>query len=628
MQGVDPLSPSLVGAPRRRGLSADATRAAARALFVALSMAKLASLDGRVGMPPAQRDALRQLIHRKLAPLTQQLTARGGATDNNAGPAEVPAAGAFIEYCPGAAAHHLSERHGTGSPAERFRAEAGALRRDADASRPAVPISALPAASLKLGRFFLQPRPRAFSDGGAGMAGKADASDGDRAGADSVRVAEQVVAIMTVSAQPPGSDRATTSLQVISYAPATPEGERSPPDQPSTTAVPRGPKEHPVPHSRGAPPAGSSKTGDPDGVPLASSSSPTVTLDEAFSTAVGRAPGGADGALSLSVAIFLAAAGAVAEATASADTPRHSRHAVRASAEATHGRRSTAPATAAAGPAGLAAASPCPPPLRYPADRRKSGAGGTLALAPGLPRAPTTNIATLDASESVVCGLREATRARPARPTPTVASLASAPAASTDAASAAAVRLFAESVHGVRDSAGWAAVCHPTDGARSPPPTPAAMRRAQTAPVTALPAFVDNLAPAGPKGIDRSTRESDVRVAAVAPVLALALSVSEVLVPLAAVAPAAHGRPGTMRAGHVTAGGGGTSAQLLPRGRRVAIAQRSTAARRALLASAPALPATPQASVTAARLVAPAVAPAASATRPRNEHICRWRTRL
>jgi len=68
VRGVVPLSPSLLGAPRRRGLSADAACEVARAFYVARRRAKLASLDERVGMPPAHRDALRPLLHRELAP--------------------------------------------------------------------------------------------------------------------------------------------------------------------------------------------------------------------------------------------------------------------------------------------------------------------------------------------------------------------------------------------------------------------------------------------------------------------------------------------------------------------------------------------------------------------------------
>jgi len=68
VRGVDPLSPSLLGAPRQRELSAEAACEVARAFYVARRRAKLASRDELVGMPPAHRDALSPLLRRERAP--------------------------------------------------------------------------------------------------------------------------------------------------------------------------------------------------------------------------------------------------------------------------------------------------------------------------------------------------------------------------------------------------------------------------------------------------------------------------------------------------------------------------------------------------------------------------------
>ena len=97
VRDVDPLSPSLLGAPRRRGLSAEAAIETARAFFVARRRAKLSSLDARVGMPPAHRDALRPLLHRELAPHVRQLAAGGGAVGGRVALPAAAAAGAAAD---------------------------------------------------------------------------------------------------------------------------------------------------------------------------------------------------------------------------------------------------------------------------------------------------------------------------------------------------------------------------------------------------------------------------------------------------------------------------------------------------------------------------------------------------
>jgi len=99
VRGVDPLSPSLLGAPPRRGLSAEAAREVARAFYVARRRAKLSSLNERVGMPPAHRDALRPLLHQKLAPCVQQLGDGGGAMGARATLPAAAAAGADAQRC-------------------------------------------------------------------------------------------------------------------------------------------------------------------------------------------------------------------------------------------------------------------------------------------------------------------------------------------------------------------------------------------------------------------------------------------------------------------------------------------------------------------------------------------------
>ena len=97
VRGVDLFSPSLLGSPRRRGLTAEAAIEAARAFFVARRRAKLSSLEERIGTPPAHRDALRPLLHRELAPHLRELAAGGGVVGGREALQAAAAAGAAAQ---------------------------------------------------------------------------------------------------------------------------------------------------------------------------------------------------------------------------------------------------------------------------------------------------------------------------------------------------------------------------------------------------------------------------------------------------------------------------------------------------------------------------------------------------
>jgi len=83
VSGVDPLSVSLLGSRRRRGLTGEQAREKARDCHVARCREQLGSVDGRVGMPAAHRAALSAALTRELAPFVRVLGA-GGAEATSA----------------------------------------------------------------------------------------------------------------------------------------------------------------------------------------------------------------------------------------------------------------------------------------------------------------------------------------------------------------------------------------------------------------------------------------------------------------------------------------------------------------------------------------------------------------
>jgi len=70
---ADPASASFFGARRRRGLSAAAADAAARAFFARRLAAKLQQLARRTGIPSSLREAFRRHLAAQLAPLAASL---------------------------------------------------------------------------------------------------------------------------------------------------------------------------------------------------------------------------------------------------------------------------------------------------------------------------------------------------------------------------------------------------------------------------------------------------------------------------------------------------------------------------------------------------------------------------
>jgi len=320
VRGVDPLSPSLLGAPRRRGLSAEAARETARTFFVSRTTAKLASLNERVGMPPAHRDALRQLLHRELAPHVRQLADGGGvAVGRPAAPAAAPAGPAERR---GSASHPGVDRIRPVPPAAVAAAELVDADRRADEIFP--PAASTPAwtSATPSENSVSVPTPPMFSNGRDSDAAAAEHHRGDENGADlALGVGKQLVTT-TVTDPTPGSDRAPSARETEISADLKHAGNVSATRKP-----------------------------------------PSAPLADAVAEAVGRAPGGAVGALSLAAAMFRVASGAVDEAANAASAPRRLNPAAEALRDdAAEGRGvQIAAAAAAAAAVGIATSGPSPP---------------------------------------------------------------------------------------------------------------------------------------------------------------------------------------------------------------------------------------------------------------------------
>jgi len=186
---------------------------------------------------------------------------------------------------------------------------------------PAASTPAAPSASTS--EISLPPRTRpTFSDAGDGDAAAAEKFRSEEDSADlAVGVGKQLVTT-TATDPTPGSGRAPPAFESNFSAAVKPAG---------TLSAARAPR--------------------------------SVPLSDAVAAAVGRAPGGAIGALSLAAAFFRVASGAWAEAADAASAPRHlNTAAMAASADVaeTRGVRVTAAAAATAA-TGLSASGAAPP---------------------------------------------------------------------------------------------------------------------------------------------------------------------------------------------------------------------------------------------------------------------------
>jgi len=310
VRGVGPLSPSLLGAPGRRGLSAEAAREVARAFYVARRRAKLSSLDERVGMPPAHRDALRPLLHQEPAPYVQQLDAGVGAMGNRAAPPAVAAAGADAlrrgaAQC-GADGARLVPHLG--------RAAAEAVDADRPGHENSQPAASTPA-SVSAVQSEISALPPTLPTFSAAAEDDATAEENSRADGDGVHPASGIgmrVVATTATDPPPESDRASPRRAEHFAVSASPGGRSPPPTCPRIAADP------PTPLARGdrSSLAAARRMAAAGGVVdldlSAGNAASLPSLADAVAAVVRRVPGGAVGALALAAALFRIADGAVA----------------------------------------------------------------------------------------------------------------------------------------------------------------------------------------------------------------------------------------------------------------------------------------------------------------------------
>ena len=527
VRGVDPLSPSLLGAPRRRGLSADGAHAAARSFFVSRIQKKLQSLEARAGMPPSHRAALRRLLHRALAPHVPQLAGGGPAIGDHADTAGGRAADARAAAPRGAAAGGGSARS---CPASLHSCGNGAAvavpRRGVDPSRPPASAPAQPPPATPTGAGD-SPTPTAGVGGGAGGAGTEDLPRSEGAGCHhAFGKSPGAVAELEPRATPTPPSGPTTPRHDASSSTLPSEG-LSPPAFSYPSA------DHPAPRSpnaaRGrAPPLSvGTETGTAAARPSADETPPTLPLADAVAAVVGRAPGGAAGALSMSAAFFRAAAGAVAAAEAEDDVSRRPDQAVRAdSGNGTVPRGSRIPVPAAATDdtvtlARAAALECCLPTGDTGATGPPAAAGAPISVL-GQRRGAARNVAARDAPLFVPRRLPATSKAGKAPLRPLGAATAQRSVARTDAAAAASVCLPADTVCCTVGVARRGAGRTPTAGVLAPPPTPAATRRGRAGPESALEPAGGGAVPAGLLGVAGRTRGATLRAASAEPRRAMA----------------------------------------------------------------------------------------------------------
>jgi len=572
VRGVDALSPSLLGAPRRRGLSEEAARTTARAFFVARTTAKLASLDERVGMPPAHRDALRQLLHRELAPHVRQLADGGGAAGGCPAPLAVEVDVATARR--GGAARRAADRESLVPPAAVAVAAAAMVDADGGADENFPPAASTPAwTSNTPSEISVPPPTPSFLAAVDGDAVVAENFRADVGGADPILGVGKQVVTTTVTAPTPCSDRVPLVYQTNSNA-----------------AVPQ---------------AGSM---------TAARTPPSPPLADKVAAAVGRAPGGAVGALSLAAAFFRVARGAVAEAADAASTPRHLDPAAAAMCAEAAETRGVCIAAAAAATAniGLAPSGAARPRLQtqlaVPAQLAADVDGARRAEAE-LRRATSRIVAAQETPVAVARRMRAAALVGAARRARLPAARDAARAARADAAAAALVRLPPDAGHVTSRFEAAADLYTPAAGARAPPPTPAAKRRVRVVNDAASGALRAGVAGTGPVGVAGRTRAAALRGTALA----------DTPIPSPAAAATGATAPGAVRdAGGVSRAPrassdssieGGDYAAPQPQGWRDAGAPRSTVEKLGRAAAAVAPVASPSENHDVVPPVAPADAP-------------------
>jgi len=611
VRDVDPLSPSLLGAPRRRGLSAEAAIETARAFFVARRRAKLSSLDARVGMPPAHRDALRPLLHRELAPHVRQLAAGGGAVGGRVALPAAAAAGAAAQR--GGAARRGAD--GARLVPPKRGAAAAAVDADRLGDENIQPAASTPASvsALQSEISVLPPTPPTFS---AAAEGDAAAAENNRADGDGVDIGSGIgkrVVTTTVTDPPPGSDRAWPRPTEIFAVSASPGGCRTPPTSSRLGTDPPTPSARAARHSLAAArhmaAAGGVVYADASEGPAA----PLPPLADVVAAAVGRAPGGAVGALSLAVAMFRLADGAVAEAADAAAPPRRlapAAAAARADVAEARGVRIAASAAATAD-ADLAVSSPAlPRPPPSPSSKGRLAAESEVALgtAQGLRRAAARIVASHSAPVAVARRLRAAALAGVARRARGAAARAVAAAAAADAAAAASVGLPPDAGRDICGSVGVPLLLAPAAGARAPPPTPTAQRPVRLPDGSALGHRSACAAAARPVGIAGRTRGAWLRAAAVAPPLVPGAAAELDAAVSPAAAHAAAGGPGVRRVSRDSLVAGGVPAAPQPDGWRAVSALHATCDDLSRASVAPSPP--------GASTVAPGAAPSAGTPAP------------
>jgi len=525
-------------------------RDVARAFYVARRRAKLSSLDERVGMPPAHRDALRPLLHRELAPYVQQLGAGGGAMSDRAAPPAVAAGGADAQ-------RRGAARCGADG-ARLVPPQGGAAAKAVDADRPghenSQPAASTPASvsapQSEISVLLLTPltfSAAAEDDAAAAKNSRADGDEVDSASGSGMRVVATTATDPTLE-----SDRASPQRAENLAVSASPCGRRPSTTSPRIAADPSTPLARVARSSLAVARRVAAASGVVDADVSAGLAAPILSLADVVAASLGRAMGGAVRTLLLAAAMFRVADGALAEAADAAAAPLPLVPAAaetRADAAETRGER-VAPSAAATADADLAVSSPAlhrPPTSPSTTGLLAAESGVALATAPGLRRAAARIVAAHGAPVAVARRLRAPALAGIARRARGAAVRAVAAAAGADAAAAALVRLPPDVGSDSCGSEGVAVLCAPAAGARAPAATSAAMRRERTPPTSEAGLRSASAAAARPVGIAGRTRGAWLRAAAVAPPLVPgAASGTNAAAPIAA-AHAAAGAPRVRR---------------------------------------------------------------------------------
>ena len=499
-----------------------------------------------------------------------------------------------------------------------FRPRGGAAAEAVDADRPGAenfqPAASPPASASATPSEIsvLPPTPPTFSAAAEDDAAAEENSCADGDGVDPASGIGMRVVATTATDPPPESDCASPRRAANFAVSFSLGGCRTPPTSPRIGAAPPTPPPRVARHSLGAAghmaAAGGAAAADLSAGPAAS----LPPLADAVAAVVGRAPGGAVGALSLAAAMFRVADGAVAEAADAAAPPRRldpAAAAARADAAEARGVRvaASAAATADVDLAVSPPATPPPPTPMSPARGSDDAAAISLATARVLRQAAARFVAAHDAPVAVARRLRAAALEGVARRARGAAARAVAAAAGADAAAAALVGLPPDVGSDSCSSGVVAIFCAPAAGARAPPPTPAGKRRVRAPPDSASAHRLASAVCAPPVGVAGRTRGACLRAAAVAPPHVPGVAAGPVLASSPAAAHAADGVPSVWPASRELDLAGGVPAAPQPGGWRAACtvpASVDAHARAAVAASPPA--------AHDARAAAPTAAPPAA----------------